>query len=83
MQRQVLELQNDADRSRADYDQLADKNKELTSANARLLEQLRVLEKASFEIEARVKRGLDAETENRAIDGQLAMVKGAEREAQR
>lgn len=42
-----------------------------------------MLEKASFEIEARVKRGIEAESENRAIDGQLAVVKGAEREAQR
>ena len=39
-------------------------NKELTYNNTKLLEQLRLFEKQSFEIEARVKRGLDVESEN-------------------
>lgn len=38
LQRQVLDMQNDADRNRADFDELAAKNKDLTSQNAKLLE---------------------------------------------
>ena len=40
-------------------------------------------EKQSFEIEARIKRGLEVEGENRVIDGQLVAAKDAEREAAR
>ena len=56
-------------------------NKELTYNNTKLLEQLRLFEKQSFEIEARVKRGLDVESENQQINGQFVAVKESEREA--
>ena len=36
----------------------------MTENNTKLLEQLRLFDKQSFEIEAKIKRGIDVETEN-------------------
>ena len=83
LQRAQIDLQNDYERVRADYQEVSDQNLVLTQQNAVLVEQLRNFEKESFEIQTKVKRGLEADAESKTAGAAISSLKDTERELQR
>lgn len=83
LQKQLMDLQNDQERNNQDYQEVADKNSQLTMQNQKLIEQLRNFEKESFELEARIKRGLEAENDNKNYNQSISHLKDGERELNR
>ena len=64
MSKQVMELQNDVERLKSDNDDLTTQNFSLTEQNTLLVEQIKNFEKQSFEIQAKLQRGLEINSEN-------------------
>ena len=62
---------------------MSDKNLLLTQQNAALIEQLKNFEKESFEIQTKVKRGLEADAESKTAGAAISSLKDTERELQR
>lgn len=83
LQRAQIDLQNDYERVRADYQEVSDQNLVLTQQNAVLVGQLRNFEKESFEIQTKVKRGLEADAESKTAGAAISSLKDTERELQR
>lgn len=52
----------------------------MLSQNQKLIEQLRILEQESFEIQARVRRGIEVERENENISKSVSEQREKERE---
>lgn len=62
---------------------MSQKYANITVQNQKLIEQLQILEKESFEIETRIRRGLEIEKENKNNDKSIQILKDSERELQR
>jgi ABC-type lipoprotein export system ATPase subunit len=60
-------VQSERDLARDELGQLNAKHSEVVAQNARLIEQLKALEQESFEIQARIRRGIEVERENENI----------------
>lgn len=58
---------------------MVSENFKLTEQNTQLVEQIKNFEKQSFEIQAKVKRGLEIESENQENDQRIANLKDTER----
>lgn len=58
---------NERDLSKAELAELHVKYTTLLTSNERLKDQLRLLEQESFEIQARLRRGIEVERENENI----------------
>ena len=52
----------------------------LVSQNQKLMEQLRIFEKESYEIQAKIKRGFEVERENENISKAVDTMRDKERE---
>lgn len=80
LQKSLLDLQNDYDRIKSDNDDLTQKNFQLTQQSTVLVEQLRNFEKESFEIQTKIKRGLEVENENKTHGEAISTLKDNERD---
>jgi hypothetical protein len=60
-------------------EELVSQNFTLTEQNTVLVEQIRNFEKQSFEIQAKIKRGIEVETENQENDAKISNFKDTER----
>lgn len=80
MQKSLVELQNDHDLTKTDLQQAQDQNKQLAQQNAVLIEQIRNFEKESFEIQMKVKKGIEAENENKTHGEAISNLKYQERD---
>jgi len=79
----VTELQNELDIKRNDLDALQRKQTQVESENQKLLDQLRDFERESYEINARIRKGMDVEKENETVGRQLDAMRSRERELER
>jgi chromosome segregation ATPase len=79
----MVELQNDHDLTKTDLQLAQDQNKQLAQQNAVLIEQIRNFEKESFEIQMKVKKGIEAENENKTHGEAISNLKYQERDLQR
>ena len=76
--KQVVELQNDLDRFKANNEDLTTQNFTLTEQNTLLVEQIRNFEKQSFEIHAKIKKTHELEGENQSNDQYISNLKDKE-----
>lgn len=83
LQKSVLELQNDLQRTKVDNEQLVQKNFTLTEQNVVLVEQIRTFEKETFEIQTKIQRGLETDQENKNNGQAISVLRDKERELQR
>ena len=60
-------MSNERDLAKQEVNELQVKYTTLLTQNERITEQLRVLEQESFEIQARLRRGIEVERENENI----------------
>ena len=67
LQTQVQTVSNERDLAKQEVAELQVKYTTLLQQNERIKEQLRLLESESFEIQARVRRGVEVERENENI----------------
>ena len=67
LQAKLNEISTERDLAKQEATELQVKYNTLLSQNERLKEQLRVLEQESFEIQARLRRGIEVERENENI----------------
>jgi chromosome segregation ATPase len=67
LQSKLTEVQSERDLARDELGQLNAKHSAVVAQNARLIEQLKALEQESFEIQARIRRGIEVERENENI----------------
>lgn len=79
----VTELQNDVDRLKSDNDDLTTQNFSLTEQNTLLIEQIKNFEKQSFEIHAKLQRGLEISSENQTQNEKISSLKDKESDLQR
>lgn len=63
--------------------ELQAKHTTVTSQNAKLLDQLRLFEKETFELEARIRRGIEIERENHNMTKNVEQQREKEREQAR
>lgn len=68
---------------KSDNEELTKKNLELTQQTGLLVEQLRNFEQESFEIQTKIKRGLEVENENKNAGKAISNLKDNERDLQR
>jgi predicted nucleic acid-binding Zn-ribbon protein len=64
LQSQLQSITNERDLAKSEVQELQVKYTTLVTQNERLKEQLRLLEQESFEIQARLRRGIEVEREN-------------------
>lgn len=83
LQKSLLDLQNDYDRIKSDNEELTQKNFQLTQQSTVLVEQLRNFEKESFEIQTKIKRGLEVENENKTHGEAISTLRDNERDLAR
>lgn len=83
LEKQNMELLNDVERMKSELEQINDKNLTLNQQNAMLVTQIRNFEKDSFEIQTKIKRGMETEQENKGQDQLISVMKDQERELQR
>jgi hypothetical protein len=67
LQSKLTEVQGERDLAKDELGQLNAKHSAVVAQNARLIEQLKALEQESFEIQARIRRGIEVERENENI----------------
>ena len=83
LQQRVTELQNEVELAKGDAQDVNFKYNQLLSQNQKLVEQLRLFEQESFEIQARIRRGLEVEKENECISRGVEDSRTRERELTR
>lgn len=64
LQSKLTEAQHERDQAKQELAELNVKHSSAIAQNQRLLEQLRIFEQESFEIQARIRRGVEIEREN-------------------
>lgn len=74
------EVLNERDLAKQELSELNVKHATVVTQNTRLVEQLRQLEQESFEIQARVRRGIEVERENENISRSVEQWREKERE---
>jgi len=79
----VTELQSERDLLKDELSTLNSKHSALLATNSRLVEQLKSLEQESFEIQARIRRGIEVERENENISRSVEQQREREREQAR
>lgn len=79
----VRELETQLQMSRKDTDELSVSYQKLVQEKNQLMQQLTLFEKDSFEIQARVKRGLEAEREVNIQGNQVENLKDQKRDVER
>jgi len=79
----VRELETQLQISAKDTQELSEGYQQLVKEKNALMQQLAVFEKDSFEIQARVKRGLEAERDNQHKEATLGTMKDKERDLER
>lgn len=67
LSQKLTELQSERDLLKSELSELELKHTSLLTQNERLKDQLRILEQESYEIQARVRRGIEVERENENI----------------
>jgi inhibitor of KinA sporulation pathway (predicted exonuclease) len=67
LSQKLIELQSERDLLKSELSELELKHTSLLTQNERLKDQLRILEQESYEIQARVRRGIEVERENENI----------------
>lgn len=75
-----MELQNDLDVARNELGDLNAKQTHLLSQNSKLIEQLKIFEKESFEIQNKIRRGFEVERENENITKTVDQYRQIERD---
>lgn len=75
-----MELQNELVVKKNDLDELNAKYTHIFSQNTKLLEQLRLFEQESFEIQNKIRRGFEVEKENENIGKTMEQIRANERE---
>lgn len=78
-----MELQNEVDVLRGDLNDLNAKHSHLIAQNSKLIEQLKIFEKESFEIQTKIRRGFEVERENENISKTVDQYRQQERELNR
>ena len=80
LQGRCVELQNDLDVARNDLNDLNAKHTHLIAQNSKLIEQLKLFEKESFEIQSKIRRGFEVERENENINKSVEQYRQIERD---
>ena len=80
LEQKVRELETQLQVSKTDTNELSMSYRELVNEKNMLMQQLGHFEKESFEIQARVKRGLDAERESEQKQRTVDEIRDRERE---
>lgn len=83
LQSKVQDLTNERDLAKDELSQLNTKHSTLVAQNARFVEQLKSLEQESFEIQARIRRGIEVERENENMSRSAEQQREKEREQAR
>lgn len=73
-------MTNERDLAKRDLVELNVKYTSLVHQNQKLIDQLKILEQESFEIQARIRRGIEVERENENITKTVDQYKEKERE---
>lgn len=73
-------MQNELVVKKNDLDELNAKYTHIFSQNTKLLEQLRLFEQESFEIQNKIRRGFEVEKENENIGKTMEQMRANERE---
>ena len=73
-------MTNERDLAKRDLVELNVKYTSLVHQNQKLIDQLKILEQESFEIQARIRRGIEVERENENITKTVDQYKENERE---
>lgn len=79
----LREALHERDMAKTEVAEVQAKFATVTSQNAKLLEQLRMFEKESFELEARIRRGIEVERENQNMTRTQEQQREKERELAR
>lgn len=83
LNQKVRELETQLQMSRKDTEELSTNYQKLVQEKNQLMQQLALFEKDSFEIQARVKRGLEAEKEVQNQGNQVESLKDQKRDVER
>ena len=78
-----MEVTNDKERLQQDLDDLRSQNHKTTEQNSILIEQIKNFEQQSFEIQTKIKRGMEYENENKTHGQAISTMKDRERDLQR
>jgi hypothetical protein len=76
----VVELTNELEVTKDELNQINLKYNTLVTQNSKLMEQLRIFERESFEIQAKIKRGFEVERENENISKAVDTMRDKERD---
>ena len=80
LQSKVIELTNELEVTKEELTQINLKYNTLVAQNSKLMEQLRIFERESYEIQAKIKRGFEVERENENISKTVDNIRERERE---
>jgi len=73
-------LQNEIDVKKGELEEINSSYNHILSQNTKLVEQLKLFEKESFEIQNKIRRGFEVEKENENYSRNVDTLRNAERE---
>jgi len=80
LQQKAVELQNELDVKKRELEDLNGKHTHVLSQNSKLMEQLKLFEQESYEIQNKIRRGFEVERENENIGKVIEDLRNTERD---